>query len=133
MSLPAREIARIMSKGMTNGKYNDLLAMEKLEHNCLITTSGYDSLTTDSANSASAYATGHKSVVNAMGVYADSTKDPFDDPRVENLSEILKRTRGIRLAPRFLAPAHAERKRCNDPEICIHGDKRAALRAVRNI
>ena len=95
MSLPAREIARIMSKGMTNGKYNDLLAMEKLEHNCLITTSGYDSLTTDSANSASAYATGHKSVVNAMGVYADSTKDPFDDPRVENLSEILKRTRGM--------------------------------------
>ena len=95
MSLPAREIARIMSKGMTNGKYNDLLAMEKLEHNCLITTSGYDALTTDSANSASAYATGHKSVVNAMGVYADSTKDPFDDPQVENISEILKRTRGM--------------------------------------
>lgn len=95
MSLQAREIARIMSKGMTNGKYNDLLAMEKLPHNCLITTSGYDSLTTDSANSASAYATGHKSVVNALGVYADSTKDPFDDPKVENLSEILKRTRGM--------------------------------------
>ena len=31
MSLQAREIARILSKGMTNGKYNDLLAMEKLE------------------------------------------------------------------------------------------------------
>lgn len=28
MSLQAREIARILSKGMTNGKYNDLLAME---------------------------------------------------------------------------------------------------------
>lgn len=67
MSLQAREMARILSKGMTNGKYNDLLAMEKMPHNCLITTSGYDSLTTDSANSASAYATGHKSVVNAMG------------------------------------------------------------------
>ncbi|MCI5851314.1 MAG: alkaline phosphatase [Sutterellaceae bacterium] len=95
MSLPMRQIARIMSKGMTNGKYNDRLAMEKLPNNCLITTSGYDSLTTDSANSASAYATGHKSVVNAMGVYEDSTKDPLDDPRVENLSEILKRTRGM--------------------------------------
>lgn len=76
MSLQAREMARIISKGMTNGKYNDLLAMEKMPHNCLITTSGYDSLTTDSANSASAYATGHKSVVNALGVYEDSTKDP---------------------------------------------------------
>ena len=80
---------------MTNGKYNDLLAMEKLAHNAVITTSGYDSLVTDSANSASAYATGHKSVVNAMGVYEDSTKDPLDDPKVENVSEILKRTRGM--------------------------------------
>lgn len=95
MSLQAREIARILSKGMTNGKYNDLLAMEKLDHNAVITTSGYDSLVTDSANSASAYATGHKSVVNAMGVYEDSTKDPLDDPKVENLSEILKRARGM--------------------------------------
>ncbi len=95
MSLQAREVARIISKGMTNGKYNDLLAMEKLEHNAVITTSGYDSLVTDSANSASAYATGHKSVVNAMGVYEDSTKDPLDDPKVENVSEILKRTKGM--------------------------------------
>lgn len=95
MSLQAREMARILSKGMTNGKYNDLLAMEKMPHNALITTSGYDSLTTDSANSASAYATGHKSVVNAMGVYGDSSADPFDDPKVENISEIVKRTRGM--------------------------------------
>ena len=95
MSLQARQIARIISKGMTNGKYNDYLAMEKLENNAVITTSGYDSLVTDSANSASAYATGHKSVVNAMGVYENSTEDPFDDPKVENIAEILKRTRGM--------------------------------------
>lgn len=95
MSLQAREIARILSKGQTNGKYNDLLAMEKLDHNAIITTSGYDSLVTDSANSASAYSTGHKSVVNAMGVYENSTDDPLDDPRVETISEILKRTRGM--------------------------------------
>lgn len=95
MSLQAREIARILSKGQTNGKFNDLLAMEKLPYNAVITTSGYDSLVTDSANSASAYATGHKSVVNAMGVYEDSTKDPLDDPKVENISEIVKRTRGM--------------------------------------
>ncbi len=95
MSLQAREIARILSKGQTNGKYNDYLAMEKLDHNAIITTSGYDSLVTDSANSASAYSTGHKSVVNAMGVYENSTEDPLDDPRVETISEILKRTRGM--------------------------------------
>ncbi len=95
MSLQAREIARVLSKGITEGKYNDLLNMEKLDNMALITTSGYDSIVTDSANSASAYATGHKSVVNAMGVYENCTKDPFDDPKVENIIELAKRTRGM--------------------------------------
>lgn len=95
MSLQAREIARILSKGITEGKYNDLLNMEKLSNMALITTSGYDSIVTDSANSASAYATGHKSVVNAMGIYENCTPDPFDDPKVENIIELAKRTRGM--------------------------------------
>ncbi len=95
MGLQARQMARILAKGITEGKYNDLLEMEKMSNTALITTSGYDSLVTDSANSASAYATGHKSVVNAMGIYADSTADPLDDPKVENIIEIAKRTRGM--------------------------------------
>ena len=74
MSLQAREIARILSKGITEGKYNDLLNMEKLDNMAIITTSGYDSIVTDSANSASAYATGHKSVVNAMGFMKTALK-----------------------------------------------------------
>src|SRR5262249_3160543 len=56
---------------------------------------GSDSIITDSANSASAYATGHKSAVNAMGVYADRTRDPFDDPRVETISSLVKRRLGM--------------------------------------
>lgn len=95
MSLQARQMARILSKGITEGKYNDLLEMDKMSNLALITTSGNDSLVTDSANSASAYATGQKGAVNAMGVYADSTKDPFDDPKVENIIELAKRTRGM--------------------------------------
>jgi alkaline phosphatase len=95
MSLQARQMARILAKGITEGRYNGLLEMEKMSNLALITTSGYDSLVTDSANSASAYATGHKSVVNGMGVYADSTTDPFDDPKVENIIELVKRTRGM--------------------------------------
>lgn len=95
MSLQARQIARILSKGITEGKYNDLLEMDKMSNLAIVTTSGNDSLVTDSANSASAYATGHKSVVNAMGVYGNSTKDPFDDPKVENIIELAKRTRGM--------------------------------------
>lgn len=95
MSLQARQIARILSKGITEGRYNDLLNMEKMDNVAVVTTSGYDAIVTDSANSASAYATGHKSVVNAMGVYENCTKDPFDDPKVENIIELVKRTRGM--------------------------------------
>ncbi|MDU4961783.1 MAG: alkaline phosphatase [Sporomusaceae bacterium] len=95
MSLQSRQIARILSQGISEGKYNGLLEMDQMPHVALVTTSGNDSLVTDSANSASAYATGHKSAVNAMGVYADSSKDPFDDPKVENIIELVKRTRGM--------------------------------------
>ncbi len=95
MSLQAKQAARILSKGIYEGRYNDLLAMESLEHLALITTSGYDSLVTDSANSASAYNTGHKSVVNAMGVYGNRTADTLDDPKVENINSIVQRTRGM--------------------------------------
>ena len=95
MSLQARQMARIIGKGIQEGKYNDILEMEKMPNMALVTTSGYDSLVTDSANSASAYATGHKSVVNAMGVYADTTPDPLDDPKVETIIELVKRTRDM--------------------------------------
>jgi alkaline phosphatase len=96
MGLQSRQIGRILSKGITQGKYNGLLEMEMMnDGTALITTSGYDSLVTDSANSASAYATGHKSVVNAMGVYENSDPDPLAHPKVENISELVKRVRGM--------------------------------------
>lgn len=95
MSMQAKEVARILSKGITEGKYNDLLSMEKMPHMALITTSGYDSIVTDSANSASAYNTGHKAVVNALGSYSNSTKDAFDDPKVETISEMITRSKGM--------------------------------------
>ena len=93
MSLPIRTAARIVSRGLQEGKYNSMLEMDDMEYYAAVTTSGMDSIATDSANSASAYATGHKSVVNAMGVYPDNTSDPTDDPRVETLGEMVKRTR----------------------------------------
>ena len=92
MSLQAKQMARILSKGINEGKYNGILEMEQMPQMALVTTSGYDSLTTDSANSASAYATGHKSVVNAMGVYEASIDSHLGHPKVENIAEILRRT-----------------------------------------
>ncbi|MBP1851374.1 alkaline phosphatase [Rhizobium halophytocola] len=92
LSVAHRTAARIMSKGMTEGKANGRLAMDDLDHMAFIGTSATNSINTDSANTMSAYMTGHKSAINAIGVYADRTADPFDDPKVENIAEALRRT-----------------------------------------
>ena len=86
---------RLISRGMTEGRYNDVLTWDGFEEVGLMHTSGLDSIITDSANSASAYNTGHKSAVNATGVYPDTSVDPFDDPQVETLAQLLKRTLGM--------------------------------------
>src|SRR5499427_4880423 len=74
---------------------NVILFIDDMPHMALVATAGSDSIITDSANSASAYATGHKSAVNAMGVYADRTLDPLDDPKVETISSLVKRRHGM--------------------------------------
>jgi len=92
LSVAHRTAARIMSKGMTEGKADGRLAMDDLDHMAFIGTSSTHSIATDSANTMSAYMTGHKSRVNALGVYADRTPDSLDDPRVETIAEALRRT-----------------------------------------
>jgi alkaline phosphatase len=91
MSLGHRVAARVLSKGIKEGKYNGKLAMDSLAHMALLSTSGVDSIVTDSANSAHAYTTGHKSSDEALGVYADRTRNPFDDPQVENITSLAQR------------------------------------------
>jgi alkaline phosphatase len=87
--------ARLLSRGMVAGSYNDRLTFEKWDEIGLVSTSGLDSIITDSANSASSYNTGHKSALNATGVYPDTSRDAFDDPRTETLAEMLKRVYGM--------------------------------------
>src|ERR1700730_10856859 len=95
MSPAHRVAARLLAKGIAEGKAFGKLAIDDMPHMALVATAGSDSIITDSANSASAYATGHKSAVNAMGVYADRTLDPLDDPRVETISSLVKRRHGM--------------------------------------
>ncbi|MDB5601586.1 MAG: Alkaline phosphatase [Xanthobacteraceae bacterium] len=95
MSGAHRVAARLLSKGMTEGKAHGKLAMDSMPRMALVSTAGSDSIITDSANSASAYATGHKAATNAMGVYADRTADPLDDPRVETISSLAQRRLGL--------------------------------------
>ncbi|MBK3745203.1 alkaline phosphatase [Paraburkholderia aspalathi] len=94
LSVAHRTAARIMSKGMTEGKADGRLAMDDLERMAFIGTSSTEAVATDSANTMSAYMTGHKTAVNALGVYADRTPDSLDDPRVENIAEALRRQTG---------------------------------------
>ena len=95
MSPAHRVAARILSKGIAEGKSRGKLAIDDMPHMALVATAGSDSIITDSANSASAYATGHKSAVNALGVYADRTLSPFDDPRVETITSLARRRLGM--------------------------------------
>jgi alkaline phosphatase len=95
MSPAHRVAARLLSKGIAEGKSLGKLAIDDMPHMALVATAGSDSIITDSANAASAYATGHKTAVNAMGVYADRTASPFDDPRVETITSLAKRRLGM--------------------------------------
>ena len=87
--------ARILSAGMQEGRYRSRLTMDGMPHMATVGTSGTDSVVTDSANSASAYNTGHKSAVNALGVYASRARDTLAHPKVETLASIVRRTLGM--------------------------------------
>lgn len=91
LSVAHRTAARIMSKGMTEGKANGRLNMDDVPPVAFIGTSATDAVATDSANTMSAYMTGQKTAVNAIGVYADRTPASLDDPKVETIAEALRR------------------------------------------
>src|SRR5215813_7199629 len=95
MSIAHRTAARMLSKGIVEGRYGGELAMDDMPNMALVSTAGTDSIVTDSANSMSAYTTGHKSCVNALGVYCARNKGTLDHPKVETIAEIVKRQRGM--------------------------------------
>ena len=95
MSMAHRTAARMLSKGIRQGRYGGELAMDDMPSMALISTSGMDSIVTDSANSASAYATGHKSCVKALGVYCARNRSALGHPNVETIAELAKRKLGL--------------------------------------
>lgn len=95
LTVAHRTAARIMSKGLHEGRYNGELAIDDMPAMALISTAGTDSIVTDSANAMSAYTTGHKSCVNALGVYCATNKNTLDHPKVETIGELVKRKTGM--------------------------------------
>src|SRR5688572_5951142 len=94
MGVAHRTAARIVSRGLHNGKAAGRLAMDTLDVTGLVMTAALNAAITDSSPGMAAYSTGQKHNNNQEGVFPDNTRDPFDNPRIEYIGELLKRTRG---------------------------------------
>jgi alkaline phosphatase len=94
MGIAHRTAARIMSRGVQQGKANSLLAMDTFPYTGIVLTHSLNSIVTDSAPGAACYSTGNKGNNNQQGVFPDDTTDRFDNPRVELIGEYLWRTEG---------------------------------------
>ena len=92
-----RTAARIMLKGVAQGKARGQLAMDSLPYTAQIMTYSLNSIVTDSAPGMSNYVTGNKAANHQEGVWPDDTTAAFDNPRVEYLAEFLARTQGKKL------------------------------------
>jgi len=94
MGATHRTAARIMAKGYAQGKAKAPLTMDTFPYTSMVMTSSLNSIVTDSAPGMQNYVTGNKAENNQEGVFPDDTLDPFDNPRVEYLSEYLHNLQG---------------------------------------
>lgn len=94
MGAAQRTAARIVAGGYAQGKVINPLAMDSFPVTGIVKTASLNSIVTDSSPGMTAYVSGNKNNNNAEGVFPDDTLDPFDNPRIEYLSEYLHRTQG---------------------------------------
>ncbi|MEO8630130.1 MAG: alkaline phosphatase [Betaproteobacteria bacterium] len=97
MGAAHRTAARLMLHGVVQGKPRGHLAMDTFPFTGMVMTSSLNSIVTDSSPGMASYVTGNKHANNQEGVFPDDTVDPFDNPRVEYLSQYLHRTQGTSL------------------------------------
>ncbi|MDB6079697.1 MAG: alkaline phosphatase [Akkermansiaceae bacterium] len=94
MGIAHRTAARILSRGVQQGKALSDLVTDTFPNTGIVKTSSLNSIVTDSAPGAACYSTGNKFNNNQEGVFPDDTTDKFDNPRVELIGEYLHRTQG---------------------------------------
>jgi len=94
MGAAHRTAARIVSRGVRDGKAVGRLAMDTLDVTGMVMTASLNSVITDSSPGMAAYSTGQKNNNNQEGVFPDNTPDALDNPRIEYIGELLRRTRG---------------------------------------
>ena len=86
-----RTAARVMARGVLQGKASAPLAMDTFPATAFVMTPSLNSIVTDSSPGAHCYSTGNKADNNEEGVFPDDTTDFFDNPRIENVGEYLHR------------------------------------------
>ncbi|KAM0756285.1 protein tyrosine phosphatase [Meredithblackwellia eburnea MCA 4105] len=86
--------ARLLGHKSINGKYQDIMTLDKAPAFGLQMTHSIDSFITDSANSATALYSGKKATVNGLNAYTDSTGKPWADPKFETVYEMFRRIYG---------------------------------------
>jgi alkaline phosphatase len=94
MGAAQRTAGRIVAKGYAQGKAKGKLSMDTFPYTGMVMTASLNSIVTDSAPGMQNYVTGNKANNNEEGVFPDDTLDPFDNPRVEYLSEYLHMLQG---------------------------------------
>lgn len=96
--LPLRTAARLLSKGVFEGRAKDRLAIEKLGSHGVSMTAAFDSVITDSAPGMASLVSGMKQSNNAINVAPDNTpENALDNPRVETIFEYMKRVHGWKI------------------------------------
>jgi alkaline phosphatase len=94
MGIAHRTAARMMLRGVSQGKANAPLAMDTFPFTGIVMTSSLNSIVTDSAPGAHCYSTGNKANNNQEGVFPDDTVNVFDNPRIEHMGEYMFRKYG---------------------------------------
>jgi alkaline phosphatase len=94
MGAAQRTGARIVAGGYAQGKVISPLAMDTFPVTGMVKTASLNSVVTDSSPGMTSYVSGNKNNNNEEGVFPDDTIEPFDNPRIEYLSEYLHRTQG---------------------------------------
>ena len=105
-----RIVAKSVGNGFREGFYDDFQDMDKMPYTGLVMTYASDNITPDSANTATAWASGNKTINGTLNVFVDNTDSKaagassgsankiyaLDNPRVETLWEYLKRLYGYK-------------------------------------
>jgi len=114
MGTAYRDAGRIVAKGadggLRQGFFDELQNMDQMPVSGMVMTYAMDRIVPDSANTATAWATGNKTIDGTLGVFPDNTDSKaagatsgsankvyaLDNPRVETLWEYLKRKHGYK-------------------------------------